>query len=406
MKLLGTNNNIPVFGEVDLNAITQLERCLSIGNAARGAIMADGHLGYACPVGGVVARYNEISPSEVGFDIACGCKAVLTDATLDDIYPNIGKIMDDVYNNISFGIGRVNNSKKIEGQLDACDHHLFDSPTWVDIAMLKDLKDMARNQLGTVGSGNHYVDIFHDDLGRIWIGVHFGSRGLGHKVASHFIKEGGGTDGINVDPALLSTGSALGADYIEAMNLCGQYAYAGRDWVCAEVARILGANIIDEVHNHHNFSWLEEHDGEKLWVTRKGATPAFPGQRGFVGGTMGEYSVILEGVQSNHSCDALYSTVHGAGRVLSRTQAAGKSKWKKGVKTRISDGLVSQEMMNNWMHAAKVELRGAGVDESPHCYKRLHEVLEHQGDTVRVLRKLIPIGVAMAGEDVFDPYKD
>lgn len=368
--------------------------------------MADGHLGYACPVGGVVARRNQISPSEVGFDVACGCKAVLTNLTLNDIHKDMSSIMDEVYNNISFGIGRMNNSKKIDGQHDACDHDLFDHSTWNNINMLKDLKDMARKQLGTVGSGNHYVDIFHDDLSRIWIGVHFGSRGLGHKVASYFIKEGGGTDGINVDPALLSTGTALGEDYIEAMNLCGHYAYAGRDWVCDEVARILGATIIDEVHNHHNFSWLEEHDGEKLWVTRKGATPAFPGQRGFVGGTMGEYSVILEGVQSDLSRDALYSTVHGAGRVLSRTQAAGKSKWKKGVKTRVSDGLVSQEMMNEWVGAAKVELRGAGVDESPHCYKRLHEVLEHQGDTVRVLRKLIPIGVAMAGEDVFDPYKD
>lgn len=400
-------NNIPVFGDPLMNAHEQISNCLRLGNAVRGALMADHHLGYAAPVGAVIARRNEISPSEVGFDIACGNKAVLTDLTIEDVAPRINEIMDEVYRNISFGIGRVSNSKHISGQVDPKDMtDIFDRSIWNEIDLLKDLKDMAVNQLGTVGSGNHYVDIFHDDKGRIWIGVHFGSRGLGHKVASHYIKAGGGTDGINVDPALLSTDTDLGREYVMAMNLAGDYAYAGRDWVCSEVARILGGNIIDEIHNHHNFSWLEKHDGEDLWVTRKGATPAFPGQRGFVGGTMGEFSVILEGVQSDLSRDALYSTVHGAGRVLSRTQAAGKSKWKKGVKTKVSDGLISNDMMMEWVNKVGVCLRGAGVDESPHCYKRLNEVLAAQGDTVKIKTLLQPIGVAMAGADIFDPYKD
>jgi tRNA-splicing ligase RtcB len=400
-------NNIPVFGDPLMNAHEQISNCLRLGNAVRGALMADHHLGYAAPVGAVIARRNEISPSEVGFDIACGNKAVLTDLTIEDVAPRINEIMDEVYRNISFGIGRVSNSKHISGQVDPKDTtDIFDRSIWNEIDLLKDLKDMAVNQLGTVGSGNHYVDIFHDDKGRIWIGVHFGSRGLGHKVASHYIKAGGGTDGINVDPALLSTDTDLGREYVMAMNLAGDYAYAGRDWVCSEVARILGGNIIDEIHNHHNFSWLEKHDGEDLWVTRKGATPAFPGQRGFVGGTMGEFSVILEGVQSDLSRDALYSTVHGAGRVLSRTQAAGKSKWKKGVKTKVSDGLISNDMMMEWVNKVGVCLRGAGVDESPHCYKRLNEVLAAQGDTVKIKTLLQPIGVAMAGADIFDPYKD
>lgn len=404
MKII---DNIPVFGDPLMNAHEQIKNCLGLGNAVRGALMADHHLGYAAPVGAVIARRNEISPSEVGFDIACGNKAVLTDLTLDDVAPRINEIMDLIFRNISFGIGRVSNSKHISGQVDPQDTtDIFDRSIWNEIDLLKDLKDMAVNQLGTVGSGNHYVDIFHDDKLRIWIGVHFGSRGLGHKVASHYIKAGGGTDGINVDPALLSTDTDLGREYVMAMNLAGDYAYAGRDWVCSEVARILGGNIIDEIHNHHNFSWLEKHDGEDLWVTRKGATPAFPGQRGFVGGTMGEFSVILEGVQSDLSRDALYSTVHGAGRVLSRTQAAGKSKWKKGVKTRISDGLVSDDMMMEWVNKVGVCLRGAGVDESPHCYKRLNEVLAAQGDTVQIKHLLQPIGVAMAGADTFDPYKD
>lgn len=396
-----------MFGEPLMNAHEQISNCLSLGNAVRGALMADHHLGYAAPVGAVIARRGEISPSEVGFDIACGNKAVMTDLRLRDVEHRIEYIMDLVFRNISFGIGRVSNSKHFSGQVDPRDTtDIFDSSIWNDIEMLKDLKDMAGKQLGTVGSGNHYVDIFADDLDRIWIGVHFGSRGLGHKVASHYIKAGGGRDGINVDPAILSTDTDLGSEYVAAMNLCGQYAYAGRDWVCSEVARILGGNIIDEVHNHHNFSWLETHDGEELWVTRKGATPAFPGQYGFVGGTMGENSVILRGKQSSLSRDSLYSTVHGAGRVLSRTQAAGKSKWKKGVKTRVSDGCVSQDMMDTWVDDAGVCLRGAGVDESPHCYKRLDEVLMAQGRTIEVIRTLRPIGVAMAGADTVDPYKD
>jgi tRNA-splicing ligase RtcB len=188
------------------------------------------------------------------------------------------------------------------------------------------------------------------------------------------------------------------------MRLAGRYAYAGRDWVCAEVARILGANILDEVHNHHNFAWKEQHGGEDYWVVRKGATPAFPGQRGFVGGSMGDISVVLEGVESEESQTALYSTIHGAGRVMSRTKARGKQNYH--TKKVISPGLISREMMQEWVAGKGVELRGAGVDESPHCYKRLPEVLEHHAGTVRVLHTLTPLGVAMAGEDEIDPYKD
>lgn len=366
--------------------------------AAYAALMGDHHLGYSVPVGGVVAYRNGISPSGVGYDIGCGNKAVLTDAKGADIRANMNKIMDDVFDRISFGVGRKNNV--------SVDHELFDAPAWELVPMLAPIKDMARGQLGTVGSGNHYVDIFVDELDRVWIGVHFGSRGLGHKIASHYIAAGGGTDGMFVDPVVLEADSDLGREYIIAMTLAGRYAYAGRDWVCDEVARILGANIVEEVHNHHNYAWLEEHYGEELWVVRKGATPAFPGQLGFVGGTMGETSVILRGCESQMSSAALYSTVHGAGRVMSRNEAAGKVKWKKGQKIRVSEGKVSQSMMDEWVNGAGVVLRGAGVDESPHCYKRLNEVLAAQGDTVEVLHTLTPLGVAMAGAEVVDPYKD
>jgi tRNA-splicing ligase RtcB len=262
---------------------------------------------------------------------------------------------------------------------------------------------MARQQLGTVGSGNHYVDIFEDEQGRVWIGVHFGSRGLGHKTATHFLNAAGAADGMDVDPCVIPAGSDLGADYLASMELAGRYAYAGRDWVCDRVARILGASVVESVHNHHNFAWREEHGGEKLWVVRKGATPAFPGQRGFVGGSMGEISVIIEGVENGLANASMYSTIHGAGRVMGRLEAKGKRDksggWKREPK-------VTPEMMHEWVSREGVELRGAGADESPHCYKRLPEVLAEHADSIRVLHTLKPIGVAMAGANEWDPYKD
>jgi tRNA-splicing ligase RtcB len=263
---------------------------------------------------------------------------------------------------------------------------------------------MARQQLGTVGSGNHYVDLFTDEMDRVWIGVHFGSRGLGHKIATWFLQKAGANDGMDVEPCVIPSSSDLGEQYLESMHLAGRYAYAGRDWVCGRVARILGAGIVEEVHNHHNFAWRETHQGEELWVVRKGATPAFPGRQGFVGGTMGETSVILEGVENDSSRHSMYSTVHGAGRVMGRLEAKGKTDRKTGQILR--PGKVTPEMMRDWVKHAGVELRGAGVDESPHCYKRLDEVLNEHGDTVRVLHTLTPVGVAMAGSNEFDPYKD
>jgi len=389
MKLI---NNIPVWGDPQDNAVEQMRTCAR--TAFRVALMADHHLGYAVPIGGVVAYRGRISPSGVGYDIACGNKAVLTDIPVAEVRKNIAKIMDDIWHGLSFGIGRKNR--------EDVDHPLFDDPAW-NIKVALSYKGTAREQLGTIGSGNHFVDLLIDETDRVWIGVHFGSRGFGHKLATHFIKAGGGKDGVNVEPVVFDAESALGKDYLACMNLAGRYAYAGRDWVCCKVAALLGTNIIEEVHNHHNFAWQETHDGEALWVVRKGATPAFPGQKSFIGGSMGDVSVIVEGVESAESHTALYSTVHGAGRVMGRNEAAGKRK--KWGQPRVG-GKISKEMMTEWVKREKVELRGAGTDESPHCYKRLPEVLAYHAASIRILHTLRPIGVAMAGEDEEDPYKD
>jgi len=386
-------DNIPIWGTPDPSAISQIKTCAQ--TADKVALMADHHKGYAVPIGGVVAYKDAISPSGVGYDIACGNKAVRVDMPGSELRPNIQRIMDDVWTTISFGVGRKNNER--------VEHALFESDGWKAQAA-SPLKEMARNQLGTVGSGNHYVDLFTDEQDRVWIGVHFGSRGLGHKLATWFLEKGGAKDGMDVEPCVIDASTDLGEQYIVCMNLAGEYAYAGRDWVCQRVARILGAEIQEEVHNHHNFAWRETHGGEDYWVVRKGATPAFPGQKGFVGGTMGETSVILEGVENEAAKHSLYSTVHGAGRVMGRMEAKGKTDRKTGAVLR--PGKVSQEMMREWVDRAGVELRGAGLDESPHCYKRLNQVLAEHGDSIRILHTLTPVGVAMAGANEFDPYKD
>src|ERR1017187_35113 len=276
-------DGIPIFGtDVDAGALAQIKNCAK--TAEKVALMADHHKGYAVPIGGVVAYRDAISPSGVGYDIGCGNKAVRLDCDVADIKSKIDMIMDDVFANISFGIGRKN-AERVE-------HPLFDSDTWSDIPQVGGLRELARSQLGTVGSGNHYVDIFVDELERIWIGVHFGSRGLGHKIATFFLRECGASDGMDADPAVIKTETYLGRDYLAAMKLAGEYAYAGRDWVCSRVAKMLGGTIVEEVHNHHNFAWYEN----GLWVVRKGATPAFPGQKGFIGGSMAESAVIVEGI--------------------------------------------------------------------------------------------------------------
>jgi len=385
-----------IFGEHDEATIAQIERCVEAGGE-RAVLCADGHKGYAQPIGGVVAYTDKISLSGVGFDIACGNLAIRTDATRTQVAPAMEEIMNEVVRDISFGIGQKSKTR--------IDHELFDDPAW-ELLPMRDLKQTAAQQLGTVGGGNHYVDIFADEEDRIWVGVHFGSRGLGHKTATHFLKAAGGKDGMDVPPTVVEEASPLGEDYIAGMTLAGRYAYAGREAVARHVVRgILRASIVEEVHNHHNFAWREEHDGRQYWVVRKGATPAFPGQKGFVGGSMGDDAVIIEGVDSGTSREALFSTVHGAGRIMSRTAAKGKFVKIAGKRIR-KDGLVRHDEMMKWIADKGVVLRGGDLDEAPQAYRRLPDVLAAHSGTIRILHTLTPLGVAMAGRDIVDPYKD
>ena len=377
------NSPITVIGEHEESTLAQMRNCMGVGNAVAGVICADGHLGYAQPVGGVIAYEKQISISGVGFDIGCGNMAVRLDVPFSAIEDRVGPIIRDVSKVISFGVGRTN-AERVE-------HELFDDADAWREADREDYRQKAVTQLGTVGSGNHYVDLMRDEDGFVWIGVHFGSRGLGHTSATHYLKAAGGKDGINVPPAVVDEDSEVGRRYIAAMQLAGRYSYAGREWVTERVRQIIGGNVTDMVHNHHNYAWRETHNGRDLWVVRKGATPAFPGQRGFVGGSMGDDAVILEGVDSPASRASLYSTVHGAGRMFGRKEA----------KRRFS-----RAEMDAWLTKRGVTLIGADLDESPMAYRRLPDVLAHHAGTVKVLHTLRPFAVSMAGAGEFDPFKD
>ena len=377
------NAPLQVFGQHDEATIAQMRNCMGVGNVVAGVICADGHLGYAQPVGGVIAYEKQISISGVGFDIGCGNMAVRLDTPYAEIRDRAGAILDDVRRVISFGIGRAN--------AERAEHELFDDADAWRKSDMHAYRQKASTQLGTVGSGNHYVDLMFDQEGFVWIGVHFGSRGLGHTSATRYLKAAGGTDGMNVPPAVVDEDSEIGQRYIAAMQLAGRYSYAGREWVVERVRQIIGGTVTDMVHNHHNYAWRETHDGRDLWVVRKGATPAFPGQRGFVGGSMGDDAVILEGVDSTQARASLYSTVHGAGRLFGRKQAKRQ---------------FTREQMDAWLRERGVLLAGGDLDESPMAYRRLPEVLAQHAVTVRVLHTLRPFAVAMAGEAEFDPFKD
>jgi tRNA-splicing ligase RtcB (3'-phosphate/5'-hydroxy nucleic acid ligase) len=442
-------STVKTFGPVDERSLKQLERCMEAGDAEFGVLCADHHPGYSQPIGGGIAYEGYVSPSGVGYDIGCGNKAVRTQLTRADLdaLGGVETIMREIVGRISFGMG-------VPAQ-ERVDHPVLDKIRKADFAPQRKLAQLAESQLGTVGSGNHYVNLMEDEEGRIWVGVHFGSRGFGHKTASGFLALAQGkrfeeraVEGeMDSPPILFEVGSELGEAYVSAMELAGEYAYAGRDTVVDKVLEILGAEGVHEVHNHHNFAWREEHFGRTYWVIRKGCTPARPGQEGFVGGSMGDESVILEGVAGEEAEQSLFSTVHGAGRVMSRSQAAGRvrrrKRWacrnrdcdrvfdiggissqlaapkqgvcpdhpeagvkKMWVEEQLKPGVVDWPAVQARVREQGIVLVGGGADEAPEVYKRLPDVLAAHAGSVRVKHRLRPLGVAMAGRDVHDPYKD
>lgn len=375
-----------IFGEHDEKTLAQLDDVAE--NAERVALMADGHLGYVMPIGGVAAYRNLVSPIGVGVDIACGNCAIKTDLMADDLADH-NQIADEIISTIALGVGGMNTQDSAPTE-----DPLFESDAWsvVPAKQRQSLMDRSRNQLGTTGGGNHYIDVFEDEGGAVWVGVHFGSRALGFQMAHSFVALAQGldwTDRPNMNAeVLLDLDAQLGQEYWAAMQLAGEYAYAGREWVTRTVVALIGGVEVEMVHNHHNYAWKEEHEGEEFVVVRKGATPAFPEQRGFVGGSMGDKSVILKGTTAA-TIDTLSSTVHGAGRVMGRMAAKGK--WKKG--RCVRPGRVSHEEMD--AATQHVVLRGGDLDEAPQVYRKLDDVLSAQPG-IEILHTLTPLIVCMA----------
>jgi tRNA-splicing ligase RtcB (3'-phosphate/5'-hydroxy nucleic acid ligase) len=407
---------VKTFGALDDRSLAQLERCMEAGGADLGVLCADHHPGYSQPIGGGIAYERHVSPSGVGFDIGCGNKAARTELTRADLdtLGGVERLMGEITRRISFGMGVPARERS--------DHPVLDRIRQADFTPQRRLARLAESQLGTVGAGNHYVNLMEDEEGCVWVGVHFGSRGFGHKTATGFLALAQGLSfdgkpaegGMDAPPVLFELGSELAESYIAAMELAGEYAYAGRDIVIRKVLEILGAEAVHEVHNHHNFAWREEHFGRTYWVVRKGCTPAYPGQEGFVGGTMGDESVILEGVGGREAEESLCSTVHGAGRVMSRSQAAGRFRYRKRVvdgrtvrvREQVKPGTVDWPAVQTRLRERGIVLVGGGADEAPEVYKRLPDVLAAHAGSIRVTHTLRPLGVAMAGQDVQDPYRD
>lgn len=394
-----------IIGEHDPQTLHQLYEVASLDRVEKVAILPDGHLGYIMPVGGVAALNNAIMIAGVGYDIGCGNKAIRLNRKASEFsLAELTQLADDIFAQLSFGIGRKNGSDNAP-----VNHSLFGADNWEAIPekFREELRNKAINQLGTIGSGNHYIDLLEDEQGYLWVGVHFGSRGLGHTIASGFLAlaaNRGWRERVKEHAGIVGLETPLGQDYWQAMELAGAYAYAGRDWACQKVANIVGEHeITDRVHNHHNFAWREFHADGDFVVVRKGSTPAFNHQRGFVGGSMGDICVILAGSPwtddgtEDLKQKTMYSAVHGAGRLMSRKQA------KKNVTREAMQEALRKDGVNS---IGRVLLRGGGLDESPQAYRPLWDVLHHMGDRVEIQHVLKPLIVCMAGPDVFDKYKD
>src|SRR5262245_61123934 len=253
-------SNVKTFGDVDARSLEQLERCMTAGDAEFGVLCADHHPGYSQPIGGGIAYEGHVSPSGVGYDIGCGNKAVRTDLTRSDLdaLGGIEPVMGEITRRISFGMG-VPARERV-------DHLVVEKIRVAEFEPQRKLASLAESQLGTVGSGNHYVNVMEDEESAIWVGVHFGSRGFGHKTASGFLAlaqglpfDGRATEGeMDSPPVLFEIDSELGRSYIAAMELAGEYAHAGRDVVVAKVLEILGAAAVHEVHHHPNLVWPQD----------------------------------------------------------------------------------------------------------------------------------------------------
>ena len=392
-KIRGTLVPYQKWGEdIDPQSIEQMEIACRLPVAVQGALMPDAHLGYGLPIGGVLATENAVVPYAVGVDIACRMKMTVLDIRFEALQRRQDWLRKAIEEETRFGIGASFRKNRRQ-------HAVLDADWSVSDITKKD-KDKAWAQLGTSGSGNHFVEFgsFESDetIGGLEPGSyvallsHSGSRGVGAAVCSHYsrIAKQRCSDLARElsNLAWLDLDSAEGQEYWRAMSLMGEYAAANHACIHEHIAEHLGAEKLLSVENHHNFAWEEEHviDGVKknLIVHRKGATPADSGVLGIIPGSMAAPGFLVRGKGNQAS---LKSASHGAGRIMSRKQALKSFRWQE-AKALLKD--------------RGVTLMSAGLDEMPMVYKDIHDVMKAQEDLVEVIGRFDPklVKMAPAGE--------
>jgi tRNA-splicing ligase RtcB (3'-phosphate/5'-hydroxy nucleic acid ligase) len=371
--------------DLDPAAIQQLRNGCMLPVAHRGALMPDAHRGYGLPIGGVLATKNAVIPYAVGVDIACRVKLTVLDLPASSIEDKADRLARVLEEETRFGMGAAFD--------DPHDHPVLDED-WEVSPITKQFRDKARKQLGSSGGGNHFAEfgiltIEEEELGLepgeyLALLTHSGSRGVGASVAGHYSRLAQ-----DLHPELpkelkhlawLDLDSEVGQEYWAAMNLMGKYASANHAVMHREILARLGAEALVSVENHHNFAWKEVHDAEEVIVHRKGATPAGEGVLGVIPGSMTEPAFVVRGKGEALS---LESAAHGAGRVMSRTQAHREIHWKQ-VEKKLAE--------------SKVTLLSAGIDEAPQVYKDIEEVMAFQEDLVEEIARFQPRIVKMAAD--------
>ena len=375
---------------IDQQAIEQMNVAMRLPVSIAGALMPDAHVGYGLPIGGVLATPpNVVIPYAVGVDIACRMCLSVFDIEAHVVESKSLMLKNYLLDNTVFGIdGRFAKPLPCE---------VFDRPEWNATEVIRKLRHKAQLQIGTSGTGNHFVEwgilevMQPDSALRLPTGKylallsHSGSRGFGAAIANHYSKIATERTKLPKEArhlAWLNLDTAEGQEYWIAMNLAGHYAAANHHQIHQRMAKALGTKPLLMVENHHNFAWLEQlPDGSDVMVHRKGATPAHANQLGIIPATMTQAGFVVRG---KGNPQALNSASHGAGRLMARGQALRsitKAEWKKVLKEK------------------NVTLIGADLDEAPMVYKDLNKVMEFQEDLVEVLAKFQPKIVRMADPD-------
>jgi len=375
------------YGEafIEDGARRQMDTAMQLPITLDGALMPDAHQGYGLPIGGVLAVDNAVIPYGVGMDIGCRMALSVFDLPPRYLAQRTQELKKMLHAHTRFG------SKEVFKH--PADDPILDRPEFKEIAVVRGKREAAINQLGSSGSGNHFVewglvDITTEDnelgvpMGR-YLGLlsHSGSRGLGAAIAQHYTKVAMAKCPLPPEArylAWLDLNTQEGQEYWLAMNLAGDYASACHRDIHRRLSLALGEKPLAKVENHHNFAWRETlPDGREAIVHRKGATPAGQGILGVIPGSMTAPGFIVRGRGER---DSLQSASHGAGRRLSRTQA----------KQQVSEGELRRLLRDKG-----VELIGGGLDEAPMAYKDIHQVMAHQHDLVDVLGSFTPRIVRM-----------